>query len=112
MQGDLDQEAWERSHIEAALSEADTGDFLPEKEMAAKFNQLGQRKNAEADRWKRENNEAIQELNRMVEERGLFSDELLKVEKIMERVLKGEEKLFSLEDVERELGLDGETSCQ
>jgi len=47
MQGDLDQEAWERSHIEAALSEADTGDFLPEKEMAAKFNQLGQRKNAE-----------------------------------------------------------------
>jgi len=29
---------------------------MPEKEMAAKFNQLGQRKNAEADRWKRENN--------------------------------------------------------
>ncbi len=68
MQGDLDQEAWERSHIEAALSEADTGDFLPEKEMAAKFNQLGQRKNAEADRWKLENHEAIQELNRIVEE--------------------------------------------
>ena len=57
MQGDLDQEAWERSHIEAALSEADTGDFLPEKEMAAKFNQLGQRKNAEADRWKLENHD-------------------------------------------------------
>ncbi len=112
MQGDFDREAWQNLEVEAALSEANVGDFVPEKEMAAKFNQLGQRKNAEADRWKRENNEAIQELNRMVEERGLFSDELLKVEKIMERVRKGEEKLFSLEDVERELGLDGETSCQ
>ena len=106
MQGDLDQEAWERAHIEAALSEADTGDFLPEKEMAAKFNQLGQRKNAEADRWKLENHEAIQELNRIVEERGLFSDGLFDVEQVMERVSNGEETLHSLDDVERELGFD------
>ncbi|RWT68769.1 hypothetical protein DN604_23105, partial [Aeromonas caviae] len=54
--------------------------------MAAKFNQLGQRKNAEADRWKLENHEAIQELNRIVEERGLFSDGLFDVEQVMERV--------------------------
>ena len=30
---------------------------------------------SEADRWKRENRDAIQTLNRMVEERGLFSDD-------------------------------------
>ncbi|MGL4755123.1 MAG: type II toxin-antitoxin system CcdA family antitoxin [Aeromonadaceae bacterium] len=30
---------------------------------------------SEAERWKRENREAIQTLNRMVEERGLFSDD-------------------------------------
>ena len=30
---------------------------------------------SEAERWKRDNREAIQTLNRMVEERGLFSDD-------------------------------------
>jgi post-segregation antitoxin (ccd killing protein) len=37
---------------------------------------LGKRKKAEADGWAQDNHEAIQELNRMVEERGLFSDGL------------------------------------
>jgi RHH-type transcriptional regulator, rel operon repressor / antitoxin RelB len=36
----LDLEAWQLAQIEAALSEADAGDFMPEKEMVAKFNQL------------------------------------------------------------------------
>ena len=106
MQGDFDREVWQNLEVEAALSEANVGDFVPEKEMAAKFNQLGQRKNAEADRWKLENHEAIQELNRIVEERGLFSDGLFDVEQVMERVSNGEETLHSLDDVERELGFD------
>ena len=101
-------EAWQSAQVEAALSEADAGDFVPEKDMAAKLNQLGKRKKAEADGWAQDNHEAIQELNRMVEERGLFSDGLFKIEQIMERVRKGEEVLHSLDDVERELSLDGE----
>ena len=99
-------EAWQSAQVEAALSEADAGDFVPEKDMVAKLNQLGKRKKAEADGWAQDNHEAIQELNRMVEERGLFSDGLFKIEQIMERVRKGEEVLHSLDDVERELSRD------
>lgn len=69
------RESWQRSQVEAALIEADAGDFVPEKEMAAKFNRLGKRKKAETDGWARDNYEAIQELNRIVEDRGLFSDD-------------------------------------
>lgn len=35
------REAWQIAQIEAALFEADAGDFVPEKEMAAKFNRWG-----------------------------------------------------------------------
>ncbi|HCB1556185.1 TPA: CopG family ribbon-helix-helix protein [Enterobacter asburiae] len=34
----LAREAWQIAQIEAALNEADSGDFVPEKEMMAKFN--------------------------------------------------------------------------
>ncbi|MGN5064905.1 type II toxin-antitoxin system CcdA family antitoxin [Aeromonas sp. 6P] len=112
MQVDVAHEAWQGEQVEAALSEADVGDFLPEKEMAEKLNQLGKRNKVEMDGWAQENYEAIQELNRMVEERGLFSDGLSKVEQTMERVRKGEEVLHSLDDVERELGLDGAAPCR
>lgn len=37
----LAREAWQIAQIEAALSEADAGDFVPEVEMAAKFNRWG-----------------------------------------------------------------------
>lgn len=37
----LAREAWQISEVEAALSEADAGDFVPEKEMAVKFNRWG-----------------------------------------------------------------------
>jgi RHH-type rel operon transcriptional repressor/antitoxin RelB len=37
----LAREAWQISEVEAALREADSGDFVPEKEMMAKFNQWG-----------------------------------------------------------------------
>lgn len=110
MQGDLDREAWQNAQVEAALSEADAGDFLPEKDMAEKLNQLGKRNKVEMDGWAQENHEAIQELNRMVEEQGLLSDDLSKAEQIMERVRKGEEVLHSLDDVERELSLDAPRS--
>lgn len=73
---DMHHEAWQSEQVEAALSEADAGDFMPEKDMAAKLNQL------------------------------------VKAEQIMERVRKGEEVLRSLDDVERELGLDGAAPCR
>ena len=38
---DLAHEAWQAEQIEAALSEADAGDFVPEMEMAAKFSRWG-----------------------------------------------------------------------
>lgn len=72
----MHHEAWQSEQVEAALSEADAGDFMPEKDMAAKLNQL------------------------------------VKAEQIMERVRKGEEVLRSLDDVERELGLDGAAPCR
>lgn len=34
----LAREAWQVAEVEAALCEADAGDFVPEKEMMAKFN--------------------------------------------------------------------------
>lgn len=34
----LAREAWQITEVEAALREADAGDFVPEKEMMAKFN--------------------------------------------------------------------------
>ena len=34
----LAREAWQIAEVEAALREADAGDFVPEKEMMAKFN--------------------------------------------------------------------------
>ena len=37
----LAREAWQITEVEAALREADAGDFVPEKEMMAKFNQWG-----------------------------------------------------------------------
>ena len=110
MQVDVAHEAWQGTQVEAALSEADAGDFLPEKEMAEKLNQLGKRNKVEMDGWAQENHEAIQELNRIVEEHGLLSDDLSKAEQIMERVRKGEEVLHSLDDVERELSLDAPRS--
>lgn len=110
MQVDVAHEAWQGTQVEAALSEADAGDFLPEKEMAEKLNQLGKRNKVEMDGWAQENHEAIQELNRIVEEHGLLSDDLSKAEQIMEIVRKGEEVLHSLDDVERELSLDAPRS--
>ncbi|MDH0939227.1 type II toxin-antitoxin system CcdA family antitoxin [Aeromonas caviae] len=110
MQVDVAHEAWQGAQVEAALSEADAGDFLPEKEMAEKLNQLGKRNKVEMDGWAQENHEAIQELNRIVEEHGLLSDDLSKAEQIMERVCKGEEVLHSLDDVERELSRDAPRS--
>ena len=96
-------EAWQSAQVEAALSEADAGDFVPEKIWRRSSISWASGKKAEADGWAQDNHEAIQELNRMVEERGLFSDGLFKIEQIMERVRKGEEVLHSLDDVEREL---------
>lgn len=37
----LDREAWQIAEIQAALREADAGDFLPEHEMNAKFQRWG-----------------------------------------------------------------------
>ena len=37
----LAREAWQIAQIEAALIEADSGDFVPAKEMAAKFSRWG-----------------------------------------------------------------------
>ena len=37
----LAREAWQISEVEAALREADAGDFVSEKEMMAKFNRWG-----------------------------------------------------------------------
>ena len=37
----LAREAWQIAEVEAALREADAGDFVPEKEMMVKFNRLG-----------------------------------------------------------------------
>ena len=37
----LAREAWQITEVEAALREADAGDFVSEKEMMAKFNRLG-----------------------------------------------------------------------
>jgi predicted transcriptional regulator len=37
----LDREAWQITEIEAAIREADAGDFVPENEMAAKFQRWG-----------------------------------------------------------------------
>ena len=37
----LAREAWQIAEVEAALSEADAGDFVPEKEMMANFNRWG-----------------------------------------------------------------------
>ncbi|MEH8173502.1 CopG family ribbon-helix-helix protein [Aeromonas veronii] len=37
----LAREAWQIAEVETALREADTGDFVPEKEMMAKFNRWG-----------------------------------------------------------------------
>ena len=37
----LAREAWQIAEVEAALREADAGDFVPEKEMMAKFNRGG-----------------------------------------------------------------------
>jgi predicted transcriptional regulator len=37
----LAREAWQIAEVEAALREADAGDFVPEKEMMAKFNRWG-----------------------------------------------------------------------
>jgi len=39
-------------------------------------------------------------------------NQLRKVELIMERVRNGEEALYSLDDVERNLGLDGADPCR
>jgi len=57
MQVDVAHEAWQGTQVEAALSEADAGDFLPEKEMAEKLNQLGKRNKVEMDGWAQENHE-------------------------------------------------------
>jgi predicted transcriptional regulator len=37
----LAREAWQITEVEAALREADAGDFVSEKEMRAKFNRWG-----------------------------------------------------------------------
>ncbi len=37
----LAREAWQIAEVEAALREADAGDFVPEKERMAKFNRWG-----------------------------------------------------------------------
>ncbi len=37
----LAREAWQIAEVEAALREADAGDFVPEKEMMAKFKRWG-----------------------------------------------------------------------
>jgi predicted transcriptional regulator len=37
----LDREAWQITEIEAAIREADAGDFVPENEMVAKFQRWG-----------------------------------------------------------------------
>ena len=37
----LAREAWQIAEVEAALREADAGDFVPEKEMTAKFTRWG-----------------------------------------------------------------------
>ncbi|WP_232300579.1 CopG family ribbon-helix-helix protein [Aeromonas simiae] len=37
----LAREAWQITEVEAALREADAGDFVSEKEMMAKFNRWG-----------------------------------------------------------------------
>ncbi|WP_270806694.1 type II toxin-antitoxin system RelB family antitoxin [Aeromonas sp. QDB62] len=37
----LAREAWQIAEVEAALREANAGDFVPEKEMMAKFNRWG-----------------------------------------------------------------------
>ena len=37
----LSREAWQIAEVEAALREADAGDFVSEKEMMAKFNRWG-----------------------------------------------------------------------
>jgi RHH-type rel operon transcriptional repressor/antitoxin RelB len=37
----LAREAWQITEVEAALHEADAGDFVSEKEMMAKFNRWG-----------------------------------------------------------------------
>ncbi|WP_037424366.1 type II toxin-antitoxin system RelB family antitoxin [Shewanella xiamenensis] len=37
----LDREAWQIAEIQAALREADAGDFVPENEMNAKFQRWG-----------------------------------------------------------------------
>lgn len=37
----LAREAWQITEVEAALREANAGDFVPEKEMMAKFNRWG-----------------------------------------------------------------------
>ena len=37
----LAREAWQIAQIEVALIEADSGDFVPEKEMTAKFSRWG-----------------------------------------------------------------------
>ena len=37
----LAREAWQITEVEAALREADAGDFVPETEMMAKFNRWG-----------------------------------------------------------------------
>ena len=37
----LAREAWQITEVEAALREADAGDFVPGKEMMAKFNRWG-----------------------------------------------------------------------
>mgnify|MGYP003539419888 FL=1 len=37
----LAREAWQITEVEAALREADAGDFVPEKEMMAKFKRWG-----------------------------------------------------------------------
>lgn len=48
-----------------------------EPELAASLAAVPQHEinSSEAERWKRENREAIQTLNRIVEEHGLFSDD-------------------------------------
>lgn len=40
MQGNVAYEAWQGAQVEAALMEADAGDFVLEKDMLAKFYRL------------------------------------------------------------------------
>lgn len=89
------RDVWQIAQVEAALNEADAGDFVPESEMAAKLDQLG-----------------IQELNRITDDHRLLSDDWKEAEQIMEIVRQGEEALYPLSDVERELGLDGDAPCR